>query len=58
VVKEEKVGLLANSNIVLNRWKNYFSQLLNVLYMGLVVLGSWKYVWLRHDYLSIILLRF
>jgi hypothetical protein len=29
-VKDEKGDLLADSNNILNRWKNYFSQLLNV----------------------------
>jgi hypothetical protein len=30
LVKDENGGLLADSNNMLNRWKNYFSQLLNV----------------------------
>jgi hypothetical protein len=29
-VKDENADLLADSHIILNRWKNYFSQLLNV----------------------------
>jgi hypothetical protein len=29
-VKDEKCDLLADSHKILNRWKNYFSQLLNV----------------------------
>jgi hypothetical protein len=29
-VKDENGDLLADSHIILNRWKNYFSQLLNV----------------------------
>jgi hypothetical protein len=29
-VKGENVDLLADSHNILNRWKNYFSQLLNV----------------------------
>jgi hypothetical protein len=29
-VKDENGDLLADSNNILNRWKNYFSQLLNV----------------------------
>jgi hypothetical protein len=29
-VKDENSDLLANSHNILNRWKNYFSQLLNV----------------------------
>jgi hypothetical protein len=31
LVKEENGGLLADSHNILNRWKNYFSLLLNVL---------------------------
>jgi hypothetical protein len=31
VVKNENGDLLAGSHNILNRWKNYFSQLLNVL---------------------------
>jgi hypothetical protein len=30
LVKDKKGDLLADSHNVLNRWKNYFSQLLNV----------------------------
>jgi hypothetical protein len=30
LVKDENGGLLADSRNILNRWKNYFSQLLNV----------------------------
>jgi hypothetical protein len=29
-VKDENSDLLADSHCILNRWKNYFSQLLNV----------------------------
>jgi hypothetical protein len=29
-VKDENCNLIADSHNVLNRWKNYFSQLLNV----------------------------
>jgi hypothetical protein len=29
-VKDEDDGLLADSHNILNRWKNYFSQLFNV----------------------------
>jgi hypothetical protein len=31
LVKDENGDLLANSHNMLNRWKNYFSQLLNIL---------------------------
>jgi hypothetical protein len=34
LVKEENGDLLADSNNILNRWKNYFSQLLNVHYVS------------------------
>jgi hypothetical protein len=30
LVKDENGDLLADSHTILNRWKNYFSQLLNV----------------------------
>ena len=30
VVKDEKGGLVADSHSIMARWKNYFSQLLNV----------------------------
>jgi hypothetical protein len=30
LVKDKTAGLLADSHSILNRWKNYFSQLLNV----------------------------
>ena len=30
LIKNEKEELLANSNTILNRWKDYFNQLLNV----------------------------
>jgi hypothetical protein len=30
LVKDENVDLLADSNNIINRWKNYFPQLLNV----------------------------
>jgi hypothetical protein len=30
IIKDENGNLLANSHSILNRWKNYFSQLLNV----------------------------
>jgi hypothetical protein len=30
LVRDENSGLLADSHNILNRWKNYFSQLLNV----------------------------
>jgi hypothetical protein len=36
LVKDENGDLLADSHNILNRWKNYFSQLLNVLNVPLV----------------------
>jgi hypothetical protein len=37
LVKDDNADLLADSHNILNRWKNYFCQLLN--YMGLMMLG-------------------
>jgi hypothetical protein len=34
LVKDENGDLLADSNTILNRWKKYFSQLLNVHYVS------------------------
>jgi hypothetical protein len=34
LVKDENNGLLAESHNILSRWKNYFSQLLNVQYVS------------------------
>jgi hypothetical protein len=44
-VKDENGDLLADSNIILNRWKSYFSQLLNVHNVSDV---RQKYVQMRH----------
>jgi hypothetical protein len=33
-MKDENGDLLADSHNIINRWKNYFSQLLNVHYVG------------------------
>jgi hypothetical protein len=38
MVKDENGDLLADSRNILDRQKSYFSQLFNVLYMGLVML--------------------
>jgi hypothetical protein len=40
LVKDENGDLLADSHNALNRWKNYFSQLLNV--------HNVSYMWLNH----------
>jgi hypothetical protein len=45
LVKDENGDLLADSHI-LNRWKNYFSQLLN--YIAPVMLGRYKCIELNH----------
>jgi hypothetical protein len=34
LAKDENGDLLADSNTILNRWKSYFSQLLNVHYVS------------------------
>jgi hypothetical protein len=41
LVKDENGDLLADSHNILNRWKNSFSQLLNVM------LGRYTYIWLN-----------
>jgi hypothetical protein len=46
MVKAENGDLLADSHSILNRWKNYFCQLLN--YMELIMLGRSKYIPLSH----------
>jgi hypothetical protein len=43
LVKHENGDLLADSHNILNRWKNYFSQLLNVFNV------SQKYIQLNHS---------
>ena len=40
IVKGEKGDLVADSHSILARWRNYISQLLNV--MGLIILGRQK----------------
>ena len=40
-VKDEKGDLVADSHSIIGRWRNYFSQILNV--HGLVMLGKQKY---------------
>jgi hypothetical protein len=39
IVKDEKGDLVADFYSILARWRNYFSQLLNLQYMGLMILG-------------------
>jgi len=43
IVKDEKGDLVADSHSIKARWRNYFSQLFNVLYMRLWMLGRQKY---------------
>jgi hypothetical protein len=50
LVKDERGDLLAHSYTILNRWKNYFCQLLNV--HGGAVLGRLKCIQLSHLYYS------
>jgi hypothetical protein len=38
IIKDEKGNLLADPQTVLNRWKNFFNQVLSV-YVGLIMLG-------------------
>jgi hypothetical protein len=46
ITKGENGNLLADPQRVLNRWKNFVSQLLT--YMGLMTLGRWIYIQLSH----------
>ena len=46
IVKDEKGDLVADSNSIMTRWKNYFSQLLNV--HELRMLGRKKYTQQNH----------
>jgi hypothetical protein len=46
LMKDENGNLLADSYSILNRWKNYLSQLL--MYVGLVILGRGKHMQQNH----------
>jgi hypothetical protein len=46
MVKAENDDLLADSHSILNRWNNYFCQLLNA--QGLMMSGRPKYIQLSH----------
>jgi hypothetical protein len=46
IVKDEKRDLVADSHNILARWRKYFSQLLN--YMWLMMLGRQKYIQQNH----------
>ena len=46
IVKDEKGDLVADSHSIMARWRNYFSQILNV--HGLVMLGRQKYTQQNH----------
>jgi len=45
-VKDEKDDLLSDSNHILLRWRNHFSQLLN--YFGLMMIARQKYMQKSH----------
>jgi hypothetical protein len=55
LVKDETGDLLAYSHNILNRWKNYFPQLLN-MHMS-VMLGIQKYIQLNDKCLVPVILR-
>jgi hypothetical protein len=55
MVKDGNSDVLADSPNILNRWKNYFYQLLNVHVIHNVRL---KYMELSHQYMSQVILRF
>jgi hypothetical protein len=46
IIKDENDNLLTDPHSVLNRWKNFFNQVL--MYMEFMMLGKWLYVWLSH----------
>jgi hypothetical protein len=46
IIKYENGNLLADPQSVLNRWKNFFNQVLK--YMGFMMLGRWTYIQLSH----------
>ena len=47
-VKDEKGDLFTESHGIVARWRNHFSQLLNVQYIGLVMLGRQNYLQQNH----------
>jgi len=47
-VKDEKGDLVRDCHSILAGWRNYFSQLFNVLYKGLIMLGREKYIQQSH----------
>ena len=58
IVKDDKGDLVADSHSTVAKWRNYFSQILNVLYMELMMLGRQKYTQQNHMCLSRVPLRF
>jgi hypothetical protein len=42
IIKDQNGNLLADLQNVLNRWKNFFKQVL--MYMGFMMLGRWIYI--------------
>jgi len=48
IVKDDKDDLVADSHSTVAKWRNYFFQILNVLYMELMMLGRQKYTQRDH----------
>jgi hypothetical protein len=48
IIKDEIGNLIADPQNVLNRWKNFFNNLLNVY--GFMISGRWIYIQLSHQY--------
>ena len=48
IVKNEKCDLVTAFHSILGRWRKSFFQLLNVQYMGLMILGREKYIQQNH----------
>jgi len=47
-LKDKKGDLVTDSHSILSRWRSRFSQILNVLYMVLMMLGRQKYIQQSH----------
>jgi len=48
IVQDDKGDVVTDSHSILARWRKRISQLLKVLYMGLVILGKQKYIQQNH----------
>jgi hypothetical protein len=46
IVKDQNGNVIADPKNVLNRWKNFFNQVLNV--HGFLMWGRWLYILLSH----------